>query len=55
MLGRRIMVDGVVYPALERLPFNGTDRLIVLLPDGSERVAVWRLVRWEWEEGRDGG
>jgi hypothetical protein len=54
MLGRRIMVDGVVYPALERLTAKG-DRLIVLLPDGSERVAVWRLVCWEWEEERDGG
>jgi hypothetical protein len=52
MLGRRIMVDGVVYPALERLN-NKINRLILMLPDGSERVAVWHLVRWEWEEERD--
>ena len=52
MIGRHIAVDSVEYPAIERLNSKG-NRLIVRLPDGRERVAVWRLTHWEWEEDRD--
>jgi hypothetical protein len=52
MSRRHLTVDGVEYPAIERLTAKG-DRWLVLLSDGRERVAVWRLVRWEWEEERD--
>jgi hypothetical protein len=52
MIGRHITVDGVEYPAIERLTAK-SDRWLVLLPDGRERVAVWRLVRWEWAEKQD--
>jgi hypothetical protein len=59
MSGRHIVVDGVEYPVVEQMlsatVLDHKERLfIVRLPDGRERVAVWRLVRWEWEEGRDG-
>jgi hypothetical protein len=56
MSGRHIVVDGAEYPVVERLPTTTKDRpTVVRMPDGSERVAVWRLVRWEWEGKRDGG
>ena len=54
MSGRHIVVDGVEYPVVERLPNDPRLRpTVVRLPDDSERVAVWRLVGWEWEEERD--
>ena len=53
MSRRHIVVDGVEYPVVEQL-LDAKRRLVaVRLPDDSERVAVWRVVRWEWEEERD--
>jgi hypothetical protein len=54
MIGKRITVDGAEYPVVERLPTTTKDRpTVVRMPDGSERVAVWRLVRWEWWQVKD--
>ena len=54
MSGRHIVVDGVEYPVVERLPNDPRLRpTVVRLPDGRERVAVWRLVSWEWWQVKD--
>ena len=48
MSHRHVVVDGMEYPVVEIL-LHKTERLVaVRLPNDSERVAVWRLVGWEW-------
>jgi len=49
MSNRRITVDGVEYPVVERLPNDPRIKpTVVRMPTGDERVAVWRHGRWEW-------
>ena len=52
MSRRHIVVDGVEYPVVEQLPDAERRLVAVRLPDDRERVAVWRLVRWEWADAR---